>query len=127
MGATARRLSFLLAAVVSAAAVSLAAAAAQRASLKITYWAHGSASAPVVWTLRCGPAGGTHPARRAACAALAAHPSDLRPATRACPILSTRTSARATISGAWRGTRVKRGYRIGCPGWADLRVVLTGK
>jgi hypothetical protein len=42
-------------------------------------------------------------------------------------ILSTPTAARATISGTWARRRVNRSYRIGCPGWSDLRIVLTGK
>lgn len=81
----------------------------------------------MTWTLECGPLGGTHPARRAACRALAAHVGELGAATQACPILSGRTSPRATISGTWAGRRVHRTYRIGCPGWGDLRIVLTGK
>jgi len=103
------------------------AGASARASLKIKYWPHGSGSPATTWTLKCGPAGGTHPARRAACGALASHPADLGPATRACTILSTPTAARATVSGTWAGRRVDRTYRIGCPGWSDLRIVLTGK
>src|SRR3954467_12914760 len=105
----------------------VAQAATPRAALNVRYWPHGFAQASVNWTLRCGPAGGTHPARRTSCSALATHAADLGPATRACTILSPPTAAKATISGTWAGRRVNRSYRIGCPGWADLRIVLTGK
>ena len=47
-----------------------AAGAATR--LTITYWPEGrETGTPQKWTLRCGPLGGTHPSRRAACARLA--------------------------------------------------------
>jgi len=36
-------------------------------------------------------------------------------------------SPQARIRGTWAGRLVDRSYRIGCPGWADLRVALTGK
>jgi hypothetical protein len=109
------------------AAVTSALAATPAASLKVTYWPHGRSAAATNWTLRCGPPAGTHPARRLACAALAKHPADLRPATRACTLMPTRTSAQARITGTWASRLVARSYRIGCPGWADLRIVLTGK
>jgi len=102
-------------------------AAASTASLKIIYWPHGRVAAAITWTLHCGPPAGTHPARRLACAALAAHPVDLRPATRACTLMQTYGSPQARVAGTWRGRRVDRSYRIGCPGWSDLRVALTGK
>ena len=86
--------------------VAAAQAAIPKASLKVMYWPHGRSAPPEVWTLRCSPLAGTHPARRLACGALAKHPADLR---------------------TWAGLSVDRGYRIGCPGWADLRTVLTGK
>jgi hypothetical protein len=108
-------------------AVATATAAAAPANLKIAYWPHGRAAPATVWRLTCGPPGGTHPARRLACAALTRHPADLRPATRACTLMPTATSAQARITGTWAGRRVDRAYRIGCPGWADLRVVLTGR
>jgi hypothetical protein len=102
-------------------------AAPAPASLKITYWPHGRSAAATAWRLKCDPPGGTHPARRLACAALARHPADLRPATRACTLMPTATSPQAQITGTWAGRRVDRSYRIGCPGWTDLRVVLTGR
>jgi hypothetical protein len=102
-------------------------AATPRASLKVTYWPEGLSGTSTTWTLRCGPAAGTHPAPRLACRTLAAHAAELRPATRACTLMPTRTSARALVKGTWAGRRVDRMYRIGCPGWRDLRLVLTGK
>jgi hypothetical protein len=127
LSTTRHRLAALLAVSAFAIAAAAAAQSATRGSLKITYWAHGSAGTPVSWTLKCGPPRGTHPARHAACTALATHAAELGPATKACPIFSTRTSPRAAVSGIWAGRHVARAYRIGCPGWTDLRVVLTGK
>jgi Subtilisin inhibitor-like len=109
------------------ALVGPARAATPAGSLKITYWPHGLSGAPTTWTLRCRPAGGTHPAARLSCRALASHAVDLEPASRPCTLMPTRASARATIKGSWAGRRVERSYRIGCPGWRDLRIVLTGK
>ena len=108
-------------------AVATAHATTVPAALKVTYWPHGRAAAATVWKLKCNPTGGTHPARRLACDTLARHPADLRPATRACTLMPTARSAQARITGKWGGRRVDRSYRIGCPGWADLRVVLTGR
>jgi len=122
-----RRLgSALTLAVVLTAAVT-AHAAAPKASLKVTYWADGLLGQKTTWTLRCGPAAGTHPAPRLACRTLSAHAVELGPATRPCTLMPRITSARATVKGTWAGRRVDRTYRIGCPGWRDLRVVLTGK
>jgi Subtilisin inhibitor-like len=68
----------VVAVAVIAAAIALAVAVAgsrdtaAKSSLTITYWANGTSSKSVKWTLRCGPAGGTlyRPAR--ACAKLKA-------------------------------------------------------
>ena len=109
------------------AIVATAYAAPVPATLKVTYWPHGRAATATVWKLHCDPPGGTHPARRLACAALARHPVDLRPATRPCTLMPTATSPQARITGTRGGRRVDRTYRIGCPGWVDLRIVLTGR
>jgi Subtilisin inhibitor-like len=122
-----RRLAFVLALALVPMAAATAHGAAPKASLKVTYWADGPSGASTTWTLRCGPAAGTHPAPRLSCRTLSAHAAQLGPAARACTLMPTRTSARATIKGTWSGRRVNRTYRIGCPGWRDLRVVLTGK
>jgi hypothetical protein len=118
---------FIAAFTLMLAVIAPAQAATPTASLKVTYWPHGRGAAATSWTLRCGPPAGTHPARRLACGALASHPADLRPATRACTLMPTRTSAQARITGTWAGRRVDRSYRIGCPSWSDLHVALTGK
>jgi hypothetical protein len=118
---------FLALAPLTLTLVTTANAASAPANLKVTYWPHGRTAAATVWTLRCGPPAGTHPARRLACVALARHPADLRPGTRACTLMPTTTSAQGRITGTWDGRRVDRWYRIGCPGWTDLRVVLTGR
>jgi len=121
------RLGLVLAlAVVLTAAVS-AHAAAPKASLKVTYWADGPFGQKTTWTLRCGPAAGTHPAPRLACRTLSLHAAELGPAARACTLMPKVTSPRARIKGTWAGRSVDRTYRIGCPGWRDLRPVLTGK
>ena len=125
--ATARRVAVLVVACAILVAAATAAAQSTSRSLKITYWPHGRSAAATAWRLKCDPPGGTHPARRLACAALARHPADLRPATRACTLMPTATSPQARITGTWAGRRVDRSYRIGCPGWTDLRVVLTGR
>jgi hypothetical protein len=122
-----RRLGAVVALAVLLTAAATAHGAGPKASLKITYWANGLFAQKTTWTLRCGPASGTHPAPRLACRALAAHATDLAPATRACTLMPKITSARATIKGTWAGRRVDRSFRIGCAGWRDLRVVLTGK
>jgi Subtilisin inhibitor-like len=121
------RTTLVLALALALLPVAAAQAATPKASLKVTYWAKGSTGSSVTWTLRCDPAAGTHPAPRLACRALAAHAADLGRATRACTLMPTLTSPRATIKGTWAGRRVERTYRIGCAGWRDLRIVLTGK
>jgi len=117
----------LLVALVALALAGAALAAGSKSTLRITYWPHGRSQSATIWTLGCGPAAGTHPARIRTCAQLKAHPADLRPATRACTIMPTRTSPQAAIQGTWAGRPVNRSYRIGCPGWSDLRLVLTGR
>ena len=127
MGTTSALKAFLAPIFLAVVLAAAAQAATPQGTLRVTYWPRGLAGTKSVWTLRCGPVGGTHPLRRLACAVLRKHPADLGPATRACTLMPTRTSALATIAGTWAGRRVNRGYRIGCPGWADLRIVLTAK
>ncbi|SRR6266508_2505042 len=57
----------------------LLAGSAGTANLTVTYWPKGAPGPSTRWTLRCGPAGGTHPHPAAACAALARHPEALKP------------------------------------------------
>ena len=49
------------------ALLALALGGSPSAQLTITVWPTGRAHAARVWTLRCGPAGGTLPARASAC------------------------------------------------------------
>lgn len=121
------RLASVLALAVVLTGAATAHGAAPKASLKVTYWANGPFQSATTWTLRCGPAAGTHPAPRLACRTLSSHSAQLGPATRPCTLLPKVTSARARIKGTWAGRSVDRTYRIGCPGWRDLRQVLTGK
>jgi hypothetical protein len=122
-----RRLGYLFVLALVLVPTATVQAAAPKASLKVTYWADGPSGAAKTWTLRCSPAAGTHPAPQLSCRTLAAHAAELVSATRACTIMPTLKSARATIKGTWGSRRVSRTYRIGCPGWRDLRLVLTGK
>ena len=74
----------LLAALAVVACVPAAAATTVPAtSLRVTVWLDGrSAGAGRTWTLRCGPAGGTHPRAARACAALAGTHEPFRPVPR---------------------------------------------
>lgn len=101
--------------------------AAPKASLEVTYWPHGRTHPATRWTLGCAPASGSHPHRGRACVVLAAHRDDLRPAARACTIFPRAGAPTAEIAGTYAGTKVDRGFRPGCPGWSDLRLVLTGR
>ena len=124
-----RRLALTLIALTVALALATGAGAAvHRGSFRITYWAHGSEGTSTTWTLRCGTAiSGTHPARRLACSALAKHAVDLTGPARPCALLPSLRSPRAKVTGTWAGRRVSRTFRSGCPGWSDLKVLLTGK
>jgi hypothetical protein len=59
------------------------------------------------WTLRCDPAGGTHPHAAAACSALLAlkNPFAKPAAGRMCPMILA-SARRATFTGTWFGTKV---------------------
>lgn len=102
------------------------AASTPKASLRVTYWPHGAGAAPVTWTLKCTPLGGTHPLRARSCAILKLNAALLGPATKPCTILSRRDAPTATVTGTYAGRTVLRSYRAGCPGWDELRLVLTG-
>ena len=124
-----RRLS--LPVIVSALALALAASAGatvHRGSLKIEYWAQGVSGPSTTWTLRCGTSvAGTHPARRLACSALARHSADLIGPAKVCTLMPSLRAPRAKVTGTYAGRRVSRTFRSGCPGWSDLKVLLTGK
>lgn len=100
---------------------------AHRAELTVTYWPHGQGSLPAVtWSLRCDPAGGNHPHRAAACAAIEHSPRALGRATRVCAARARPGSPEARITGTFAGHRVDRLYRPTCQGWQRLHLVLTG-
>jgi hypothetical protein len=100
--------------------------AAPSPALKVTYWPHGRGAPAIVWTLGCAPATGTHPVRGRSCLALRANAIDLGAATKPCTILARVGAPEAQITGMWKGKRVDRSFRSGCPGWSDLHLVLTG-
>ena len=102
------------------------AGSAPAASLKVTYWPHGRGATPTVWTLKCAPAAGTHPAKGRACSSLKVHAALLGDATKACTILAPRNAPMAEVIGTYAGRKVDRTYRAGCPGWTELKLVLTG-
>jgi hypothetical protein len=63
----------LAAGALAAGVIGAAGGSASTTSLKITYWENGAGTKPVqVWTLRCGPAGGTLRQPALACGKLAA-------------------------------------------------------
>jgi subtilisin inhibitor-like len=87
------------------------------AALTITIWPQGMSGDSQRWTLRCGPAGGSHPSRAAACAKLLSTPSPFRPV----PMRSLCTEIYggpdvAIVTGRFRGARVwaKFQLRNGC-------------
>ena len=105
-------------------------AAARRpaASLTIVYRANGSSSQQRVWTLACGPPGGTHPRPASACRELAAHAGLLRPPSGACPLLLRRGAPQSLVRGRVGTRHVDRLVRPGCDtAWTALPVLLTGR
>lgn len=66
---------------------------------------------PREWTLRCEPAGGTHPTPRAACTALheAREPFEPVPPDAVCTQIYGGPET-ATIEGVWRGAQVHASY-----------------
>ncbi len=82
---------------------------------------------PKRWTLRCDPAGGTHPEAKAACRALLAAKNPFAPIPRGimCPMIVAGPQ-KATITGTFFGQHVASDFsRAGCEAtrWAKLGVV----
>jgi hypothetical protein len=82
---------------------------------------------PKRWTLRCDPAGGTHPDAKAACRALLAAKNPFAPIPRGimCPMIVAGPQ-KATITGTFFGQPVASNFsRAGCEAtrWAKLGVV----
>jgi Subtilisin inhibitor-like len=91
--------------------------AAALAALTITVWPQGMDEASQRWTLRCGPAGGSHPSRAAACTKLLATPNPFRrvPRGSVCTEIFGGPDV-AIVTGRFRGARVwaKFQLRNGC-------------
>ncbi|HVM68428.1 MAG TPA: SSI family serine proteinase inhibitor [Gaiellaceae bacterium] len=103
----------------SSAPADTAATGAQPAtSLTITFWPEGrDAGAKKRWTLRCGPAGGTHPQRVAACRKLAAARRPFAPVPPDVVCIQLYGGPQqALVTGTHRGARVHAafGLRDGC-------------
>jgi hypothetical protein len=84
------------------------AAATPTAQLTITVWPNGAAGGGAKrWTLRCGPAGGTHPRAAQACARLASVSGPFRPvpADAICTQIYGGPQE-ALVTGTFRGHRV---------------------
>jgi len=97
-------------------------------SLHITVQ-NGIGTTPKSWTLRCDPAGGTHPHAAAACSALMAlkQPFAPPPAHQMCPMILA-SAKRATFTGTWFGTKVARTITDGgcdLARWAKLGQVVN--
>ena len=114
---------------IAAALVLVSAAAAGSGTvLKITLWQKGRPGASKMWTLRCGPPGGTLPHPAAACRALARHPRALRPVRTG--IFCTQQwdgPQVALVRGTYRGQRVRSSFNRtnGCEigRWNALRAL----
>jgi hypothetical protein len=87
------------------------------AALTITIWPQGMGEGSQRWTLRCGPVGGSHPARAAACTRLLATSRPFRPVPHdaACTTIYGGPDV-AIVTGRFRGSRVwaKFQLRDGC-------------
>jgi hypothetical protein len=94
----------------AAAPSSTASRAAQvaKVSLNLTVTS-GPGATPQHWTLRCEPAGGTHPDPAAACRALLRVKDPFAPIPRMCPMIPADQGAgQATITGTYFGQPVSR-------------------
>ena len=98
-------------------------------TLTITVWPGGMAGPSERWTLRCGPTGGTLPARVAACRKLNALPAPFRPIPKdaACTQIYGGPAV-ARVTGRFRANRIWAEFRRrdGCEiaRWERLRPLL---
>ena len=84
-------------------------------AFKVTHGATGPAFRH--WTLRCDPAGGTHPAAAATCASLLKLKDPFAPPKHMnCPMI-LRTDRRIVVSGIWFGRKV---HRVVLDGGCDM-------
>jgi hypothetical protein len=99
------------------ALVALALSGTPSAQLTVTVWPEGRGRAAKVWTLRCGPVGGTLPGRAAACRRLAAAPRGWAPypPTTVCSQIYAGPQV-ALVRGLFYGRRVSATFsrRNGC-------------
>jgi hypothetical protein len=100
-----------------------ASAPAAKVSLTVVVKASPGAT-PKRWTLRCDPAGGTHPDPKAACRQLLTAKNPFAPIPRGimCPMIAAGPQ-RATISGVFFGQHVASHFaRTGCEAtrWSEL-------
>ena len=107
----------------SSASKPSASAPAAKVSLIVVVKASPGAT-PRRWTLRCDPAGGTHPHAKAACRQLLAAKNPFVPIPRGimCPMIAVGPQ-RATISGIFFGQHVTSNFaRTGCGAtrWSEL-------
>jgi Subtilisin inhibitor-like len=93
------------------------AAGAHAARVSLTIQVTGKAGTkPKHWTLRCDPAGGTHPDPQAACGVLmhAKSPFAAVPDHAMCPMIRVGTKT-ATVKGTWFGKHIDTSFtRNGC-------------
>lgn len=108
------------AALLAALAVGCAEAAttASTSQLTVTYWSEGPGGAePQRWTLRCGPAAGSHPSANRACTKLAAIRRPFAPIAKdaVCTQIYGGPET-ALVTGTYRGRRVwaRFGRKDGC-------------
>jgi hypothetical protein len=107
----------------------MAALAAAVTALTITVWPQGLDGPSQRWTLRCGPTGGTLPARVAACRRLEALSSPFRPVPKDAVCTQIYGGpAVAVVTGDFRGKHVWARFRRrdGCEidRWQRLRPLL---
>jgi hypothetical protein len=102
---------------VLAALVALALSGTPSAELTVTVWPGGRSSPARVWTLRCGPVGGTLPGRARACARLGslAAPFAATPGDAVCTQIYGGPQE-ALVRGSFRGRKVWTRFsrRAGC-------------
>jgi hypothetical protein len=93
--------------------LALALGGSPSANLTVTVWPQGRDHASRIWTLRCGPAGGTLPRRAAACRrlnAFAGDPFAPTPPGTACSQIYGGPQV-AIVRGAFRGRRIWATFR----------------
>jgi hypothetical protein len=104
--------------------------AAIPARLRVDYTAHRKdPGSKQVWTLRCDPTGGNHPALAAACQELTKHPRLLLGSGRGqirC-MLVLANGPTVAVTGTVDGQAVRFSPSSACdPAWSKLRALLTG-